>query len=144
VILEKIRKSVPNEEIDYLLLTSLLKQYKRPRDKTFKTPVGVFTYRYLNAKRYPVGITEIMIDDSHPVLFATAEKEALVDKIILGSPGLELTKDEDVAHYLYDDLRVDPEKVKELDIKKLKEIALTYSNSNIELLVNFLEGNANE
>src|SRR5262245_31791812 len=33
MIIDEIRKSVVNEEIDYLLLTSLLKQYKRPRDK---------------------------------------------------------------------------------------------------------------
>lgn len=34
MLIDEIRRSVINEEIDYLLLTSLLKkQYKRPRDK---------------------------------------------------------------------------------------------------------------
>lgn len=215
MMIDEIRKAVINEEIDYLFLASLLKNYKSPRDKitqllkngslirikkglyvfgeryaqkpyiietlanliygpscisleyalafygmipervetltsvtnkrdkTFKTPVGLFTYRYLNAKKYPVGITEIMIDDTHPVLFATPEK-ALADKVMIESPGLKLNKKEDVAQYLYDDLRLYPDKIKKLNIKKMRQLALAYSNINIYSLVNFLEENANE
>lgn len=210
MIIDEIRKSTPNEEIDYLFLTSLLKSYASPRDKithllkskalirikkglyifgeryakkpfiietlanliygpscisleyalafygmiperveiitsvtnkrdkTFKTPVGVFTYRYLNVKKYPVGITEIMIDETHPVLFATPEK-ALADKIMLASPGLKLNNNQDVAQYLYEDLRAYPDKIKNLSRKKLKQIALIYSDTNIFSLVDFLE-----
>ncbi len=215
MIVDELRKSVINEEIDYLLLTSLLKQYKRPRDKitqllkakalirikkglyvfgqrvakkpyiletlanliygpsyisleyalafygmipervevitsvtskrekTFQTPVGLFTYRYLNVKKYSIGLTEILIDDSHPVFFATPEK-ALADKIILESPGLKLNKREDIAQYLYEDLRLYSKKIDKLNIKKLEEIALIYSNKNLNSLVTFLEGKNNE
>lgn len=215
MFINEIRKFALNEEIDYLLLTSILKKYKRPRDKItqllksealvrikkglyifgkdyakkpyvietlanliygpsyisldyalayygmipervevvtsvtnkrnkiFKTPIGQFTYRYLNPSKYPVGVTEIMIDDTHPTLFATAEK-ALADKIMLGSSGLQLEKKEDIALYLYEDLRLDHTKVRELDIKKLSQIAFIYSGQNLDLVVNFLKESSNE
>ncbi|MBA2653494.1 MAG: hypothetical protein H0U71_00305 [Gammaproteobacteria bacterium] len=210
MIIDQIRKAAVNEEIDYLFLTSFLKNYSNPRDKithllktkalirikkglyifgeryakkpfitetlanliygpsyisleyalafygmipervevitsvtnkrdkTFETPAGFFTYRYLNAKKYPVGITQIIIDDTHPVLFATPEK-ALVDKIVLESPGLKLNHEQDVAKYLYEDLRLYPDKVHNLDLKKMRQIALTYSNANVFSLVDFFE-----
>ncbi len=57
------------------------------KDKLFKTPLGVFSYRYLNPVKYCVGITQIMYDSTHPILIATPEK-ALADKILLASPNL--------------------------------------------------------
>ncbi len=210
MIVDDIRKAAINEEIDYLLLKSLLKNYARPRDKItqllknkvlirvkkglyifgdkyarkpytietlanliygpscisldyalafynmipervevvtsvtnkrdkyFQTPVGIFTYRYLHTQKYPIGITAILIDETHPVLFATPEK-ALADKIMLGSLGLKLNNEKDIVYYLYEDLRLYPEKIKELDVKKLKKIASIYSNKNVFSLAVFLE-----
>jgi hypothetical protein len=59
---------------------------------------------------------------------------------MLGSPGLKLNNKEDVIQYLYSDLRLYPDKIEKINIKKLKQIALAYSNANIYSLINFLEG----
>lgn len=214
MIIEDIRKAALNEEIDYIFLMHMLRDYARPRDKitqllkskalirvkkglyifgekyarkpyvietlgnliygpsyisleyalsfygmipervevvtsvtnkrdkSFVTPIGVFSYRYLHPKKYSVGITEVLIDDTHPVLFATPEK-ALADKIILESSGLKFTDERDVAHYLYDDLRIASEKIAKLDAKKLDKIAEVYADKNINQLVSFLRRGQN-
>jgi hypothetical protein len=109
------------------------------RDKVFHTPIGTFSYRYLHLSKYPVGITEVMIDETHPVLIATPEK-ALADKIMLASPGLQLANKQDVAEYLYEDLRIPEQKIASLDLVRFSRIKSTYQDQNVNLLYLYLTG----
>jgi hypothetical protein len=107
------------------------------RDKVFHTPIGTFSYRYLHQSKYPIGITEVMIDETHPILIATPEK-ALADKIMLASPGLQLANKQDVAEYLYEDLRIPEQKIAGLDLERLSRIKSTYQDQNVSLLYLYL------
>lgn len=103
------------------------------KDKLFKTPVGTFSYRYQNPKKYHVGITQIMYDSTHPILIATPEK-ALADKISLASPHLHLTKLKELEDFLFEDLRIPFEKIISLDCKLFNKIATMIKNKNVTFL----------
>lgn len=75
------------------------------KDKLFKTPLGVFSYRYLNPSKYSIGITQVMYDSSHPILIATPEK-ALADQLFLATPNVEFNNTEDMRDFLFEDLRI--------------------------------------
>ena len=61
----------------------------------------------------------------------------LADKILLGSPGLKLNHPQKTADYLYDDLRIPKPKIKQLNLKKIQAIALTYQDKNINELIKY-------
>jgi hypothetical protein len=48
------------------------------RKKKFTTPVGRFTYTYLNPSKYPIGVTQVAVAEKQYAIIATKEK-ALVD-----------------------------------------------------------------
>jgi predicted transcriptional regulator of viral defense system len=77
------------------------------RDKEFNTPVGRFTYRYLNAAKYPHGIEQQWIDKLHPILIASPEK-ALCDYVVLNDVP-EFTITSSAKAFLLQDLRIGQE-----------------------------------
>lgn len=107
------------------------------KDKIFKTPVGLFTYRYLHPNKYPIGITQIMLDQTHPILIATPEK-ALADKLLLESPNLNLMNTNDLEEFIYEDQRISREKIASLNPLLFNQIATIYQNNNITLLNTYL------
>lgn len=202
----KLRKSIPIEEFDYVMLKSILKNYKHPRikinsllknneiirvkkglyvfspknvkellikeslanmiygpsyisleyalsfyglipertttitsitnkrNKLFTTPIGQFTYQYINAKLYSYGITQLEIDDFHRILIATQEK-AIADllyfsKIIKDVKQLEL--------FIFDDMRFDEMQLKKLNKTKMKQLNRLYSG-NVALFYSLWE-----
>jgi len=106
------------------------------RDKEFNTPIGRFTYRYLNAAKYPHGIEQQWIDRQHPILIASREK-ALCDYVVLNdvpafnSPSA--TKD-----FLQDDLRIDQENWGRFDVKKLLRLNQHYKSQAIVRIMEVL------
>lgn len=107
------------------------------RDKRFETPLGVFTYRYLSKKKYREGVSLIWVDPKHPVLMASPEK-ALCDYIALNRIA-HLETDLDARQFLFDDLRMDPENLKKLDIVGLHRINRIYKNQGVDVILAFLE-----
>jgi hypothetical protein len=108
------------------------------KDKLFNTPVGVFSYRYLNSVKYCVGITQIMYDSTHPILIATPEK-ALIDQITLATPNIKFENITEVENFLFEDLRIPSEKIAALDGKLLTKIDSIFVNQNITLLNKFIK-----
>lgn len=97
------------------------------RNKFFETPVGNFSYHYLTAEKYSEQITQVMLDEFHNILIAGKEK-ALADKLYF------LKKDihpEEMFSFLADNLRIEKETLKELDIKKIKRLMQLYKNENV-------------
>ena len=106
------------------------------RDKKFDTPLGTFTYRYLHPKKYPHGIEQRWIDQSHPILIASPEK-ALFDYVTINRvPTFE--NERAAVNFLQDDLRIDIEAVSKLDIKKMIRLNRYYQSENMTRIMECL------
>ena len=86
------------------------------RKKIYQTPIGIFIYQQLKSEYYALGY-EIRQGEALKFLIATPEK-ALCDKLYL----LPAQKDlKEFKKLLYEDLRVTPDRLKELQRERLKE-----------------------
>lgn len=107
------------------------------KDKFFETPIGAFSYRYLNIKTYPLGVVLEPIDATRTILIASPEK-ALIDYIHLKLKTSELTTLNDIKALLYEDLRIDPSFLKQkINLKNFRQIAKHYTSENIKNLVEY-------
>jgi hypothetical protein len=82
--------------------------------RRFSTPLGVYSYTRLSLPYYSYGIRSVEVDSQHRFLIASPEK-ALFDKIIT-TAGIEFRSKTGVLTYLENDLRIDIESLKNLDI----------------------------
>lgn len=98
------------------------------RNKIFKTPAGTFVYHYLNPLRYIYGYTREKYDDTSSILIA--KKEKAVCDILYASQIHSLKAMED---FLFDDIRIDPVDLMDLDPDLLKIITEHYRNTSITL-----------
>jgi hypothetical protein len=102
------------------------------RSRTFRTPVGVFSYRRIPLNAFRVGMDRVALDDGRAFLIATPEK-ALADKIV-ADPGVHATTQEALHGYLLESLRVAPGALERLDPGRLSEIALRYRSRRVRTL----------
>lgn len=103
--------------------------------RRFATPFGVFSYRPLPPARYAVGILWAGERDNR-FLIASPEK-ALVDKVWCDKrfkPG----QARDLAAYLFEDLRIDAERMAALSLPVLDAIAAAFASRKIDALVRFI------
>lgn len=101
------------------------------RNKEYRTPVGTFTYSYLNQDRYCVSFK---ITDDH-FLIATPEK-AVIDFIHFFC---EADTQEDLLNELFESYRMSAEDLKNLDRSLLNEIASQYRSPMIHRFIKSLE-----
>jgi len=104
------------------------------RKKFFNTPVGAFSYRYINSSIYPYGITVHDIDKYHSILIATREK-ALSDMLYFQNKINNVCQ---IEEYLLDNLRIEKTVLAGFDMNKVKVLA-RYYGGNVSLLYKFLE-----
>lgn len=102
------------------------------RSKQFKTPIGLFTYDHLPVQIYSVGMTLIKLSDQQTALFATKEK-ALCDLLVLRRG--KFTSKKHFEDTLYEDLRIEEEDVKSLNLDLLNEIYEARPHSAIKYLI---------
>lgn len=117
--------------------TTTLTSITNKRDKSFMTPVGDFTYRYLSPKKYAVGIELLSINEKSGFLIASPEK-ALCDHIYLTDKKIKLTTSSEVEHYLLDDLRISEEGLTQFRLKKIAEITALYRDKRLNILETFI------
>lgn len=86
--------------------------------KTYKTPVGRFSYQQLKTPYYSYGIKNIEYSSRQTMLIAIPEK-ALCDKIVL-TPKINLRSIKQTQEFLIDDLRIDSEVLGTLDTELMK------------------------
>ncbi len=108
------------------------------RNKFFSTPVGEFTYHYLNPLKYPIEIELAEISNKNHFLIASPEK-ALCDHIYLTDKKIQLSTLEEVEHYLFHDLRVDESILQKFRVSKLNNISARYEDSRLILLTNYIK-----
>lgn len=82
--------------------------------KTFKTPVGRFSYHHGQLPYYSFGIESVLLTARQRVLIASPEK-ALCDKILM-TRGISLRSVKQAREFLTDDMRIDEEQLSKLDL----------------------------
>lgn len=103
------------------------------RDKEFDTPLGRFTYRYLAPEKYPHGIEQVWIDETHPVLMASPEK-ALCDYLVLNKIS-SITDGAEARRFLEEDLRIDAENLARLNVKELLKLNRSYRSKSVDAIL---------
>ncbi len=103
--------------------------------RRFQTPFGVFTYRPLPTARYAPGI-QFAGEGTGRFLIASPEK-ALVDKVWCDKR-LKPGRRTDLAAYLFEDLRIDEERLASLDRGHLASLATAFASRKIDRLVSFI------
>jgi len=105
--------------------------------KTFNTPVGKFSYQFLPTPYYSFGIVSVPINPTQTILIASLEK-AICDKLILTS-GINLRSVKQTKDLLIEDLRIDENLLKQIDVKIIRSWLKDASKKNsIEMLIKTL------
>lgn len=104
------------------------------RNKLFKTPLGVFSYKYISPSIYAYGITLYEVDQNHSILIATKEK-AISDMLYFVDKIADQTQ---LEQYLFKNMRLEQEDVIGFDMRKIKQLAAYYGH-NVNLFYKFLE-----
>lgn len=108
------------------------------RNKLFSTPAGNFIYYYLQPKKYAVGIDIKNTASDRQFIIASPEK-ALCDQIYIIDKEIDFHDMKDVEAYLFYDLRIDENEIKNFNIKKLEEICNCYEQKKLNLLLQFFK-----
>lgn len=105
------------------------------RIKHFETPVGVFSYKYIDGAVYPIG--RLIVDnDGQPFMIASREK-ALCDKIATVK---QIASAVDVLSYLEADLRLDLDEIVDLDLQLLSKIASVNRSKSVSAFTRWYLG----
>jgi len=87
--------------------------------RQFDTPMGIFSYTRLPLPYYAFGIRQLKLSDNQYALVASPGK-ALFDKVVT-TAGLLFRSKKEVTDYLIDNLRMDEDNLKSLDLKAMAE-----------------------
>jgi predicted transcriptional regulator of viral defense system len=117
---------IPEQVIEITSVTS-------KRTKLFQTPIGPFSYRHINEKAFSVGVH--LVHDADRRYYIASKEKALCDKIACTSNLRTLTE---LREYIYENLRIDQEDLKNLNINELSNIKELYCKRSIYLLYRLL------
>ncbi|MBN9383427.1 MAG: hypothetical protein J0H74_21905 [Chitinophagaceae bacterium] len=102
--------------------------------REYTTPLGRFSYTRLPLPYYSYGIQSIEIMPQQRVLIASAEK-ALFDKIIT-TAGVEFRSKTSVLTYMENDLRLDIDNLKKLDIQSMGTwLSTAHKKKSLSMLI---------
>ncbi len=101
------------------------------RSRKFFTPVGQFTYRMIPMAAFRTGVDQVATGEGRSFLIAVPEK-ALADK--LRSDRLSVQSQKGLQAWLFDDLRIEPAVIREMDYRRLEDYASRYRSRKIRLL----------
>ena len=105
--------------------------------RCFDTPLGRFEYQMISREAFPIGITSIN-KQNYAFLMATPEK-ALCD-LIANSQKVNLRYLKDVETYLEEDIRMDLEDLRNMDMSIFERYAQVGKKANsVETLVKYLK-----
>ena len=106
------------------------------RSKKYETPVGLFSYKKIINPLYPSGI-KIEKVGKLSFLIASPEK-ALIDKVWFDKSFHGLSTS-DYKHYLENDLRIDFERLKDIDLNHMRAIIKSCNRPKLIRLYNFIK-----
>ncbi len=102
------------------------------RDKSFNTPIGLFSYKYLPLEKYIIGIQYHQTELGN--YFIASPEKALCDKIYFSSINLK----SEILDYLLEELRIDRIQLQNLDINLLTKLSEIYKRKNTAYLLQTL------
>ncbi|MBV9575107.1 MAG: hypothetical protein JO149_00615 [Gammaproteobacteria bacterium] len=108
------------------------------RNKKFSTPVGEFTYQYLNPLKYPIDIELFESSKQKHFLIASPEK-ALCDHLYLTDKSIQISTLDEIDKYLFYDLRIDETILQKFKMNKLNHISKAYEDPRLILLANYIK-----
>ncbi len=118
------------------------------RNKYFRTPLGVFSYKYINTAKFSPGVALIKSETtSRPsgkpgiAFFIASREKALCDKL---ATVREIIGEYDIADYLQFDLRMDLESISGFDMPLLKTIRTVYKKKSVTALVAWIAKNGKD
>jgi hypothetical protein len=82
--------------------------------RSFSTPMGLFSYVHLGLPYYAFGIQRVQLADKQFAMLASPEK-SLFDKVVTTS-GIVLRSVKAAESYLLEDLRIDGDSLKSMDV----------------------------
>ena len=113
--------------------------FNKKKRKQYNTKFGVFTYKDVPSSVYP---EEILLKQENNYSYQIATKEkALCDKLYSLKPLKNLSNLETM---LFNDLRIDIEEFKKINIKKIEKLSNLYHSTNVALFLKYLRRNQNE
>ncbi len=103
----------------------------------FDTPLGRFGYTCMSREAFPVGVTSIR-EKTYTFLMATPEK-ALCD-LIANSPKANLRYQKDVERFLAEDLRMDMDDFRNMDVSVFERYAeVGKKAASIQAIIKYLK-----
>ena len=113
--------------------------FNKKKRKQYNTKFGVFTYKDVPSSVYP---EEILLKQENNYSYQIATKEkALCDKLYSLKPLKNLSN---LENMLFNDLRIDIDEFKKINIKKIEKLSNLYHSTNVTLLLKYLRRNQNE
>jgi predicted transcriptional regulator of viral defense system len=103
--------------------------YEKKKAKRYTSAFGVFTYRDVPKKAYPLEV-ELVLKNGYGYQIASPEK-AVCDMLYKTSP---LKNSNGLQDYLFSDLRIDTDEFAGLDMNKLGELCSMYRTQNHRLM----------
>jgi len=107
--------------------------YKKNKNKEYHTPFGSFYYYYLPEKVYPYELLRLE-EYGQGYLIASAVK-AVCDTLYK-SNGIET--EDDLERWFVDDMRIDKERLRVLDVAAVKYIAPLYKKRSVSMFAEWL------
>ncbi len=103
------------------------------RIKYFNTPIGNFSYKYINPAIYSYGITLYQINEYHNILIASKEK-ALSDLLYFYD---KINDEIEMQEYLFGNLRIEVSELSKLNVNKIRQFAKLYGK-NVTIFFNYI------
>lgn len=113
--------------------------YNKKKKKQYDTPFGTYLYRDVPKDVYPIGIN-LVEEGGYLYQIATPEK-ALCDKLYTLSSAKNMSG---LENLLFNDLRIDIEELKKLNLQDIEELSKMYHSTNVKLLYKYVRRNKSE
>lgn len=110
--------------------------YNKRKFKTYTNKFGTYTYRDVPNAVFRLGVSAFQ-DGEYSYQLATAEK-ALCDKLYILPPVKTV---QELEALLFEDLRIDEDRLNELNKQDILTLAPLYHSTNLNLLAKFIKGN---
>ncbi len=105
------------------------------RNKSIKTPLGYFTYKYINNKVFPLGIEHIESEQGN--YFIGSKEKSICDKFA----SLKIKGKKEIRKIIFDDLRFDKTEISNLNKDGLKKIKEHYHKKSVSFFVDWYLNN---
>ena len=109
--------------------------FNKKKRKTYTNKFGTFIYRDVPSTVYNLGVIAYQ-EEGYSFSMATAEK-ALCDKLYILPPVKTI---KDLRQMLFEDLRIDKDKFKQLNMQDILDIAPFYHSTNLNLFSKYIKG----